>query len=109
MSLDYYLFCRKSYYEIKFKLDEIINKYNDIQGYIKNEEIKKINDTLFLEEEDKYFFIEAKKYIENIENVLKKKIQAICCHQMIEDLIDISPDFSKNIKYCELCEYTENS
>ena len=107
MSLDYYLFCRKSYNEIKLKLDEIINKYNDIQNYMKNEENKTMKDTFFLEEEDKYFFMEAKKYIENIENKFKEKIQTTCCHHMVEDLIDISPDKSKHIKYCEFCEYTE--
>ena len=103
MSLDYYLFCKKSYHEIKFNLEEIINKYNDIQLYIKNEDDKKVKDILFLEEEDKYFFMEAKKYIENIENKLKEKIQIVCCHKMVDDLIDISPDISKNIRYCERC------
>ena len=64
-------------------------------------------DFLFLEEEDKFFFIEAKKYIENIENKCNEKIQNLCNHCMIDDFIDISPSISKNIRYCELCEYTE--
>jgi len=112
MSLDYYLFCRKSYNEIKIKLDEIINKYNDIYLFIKKEEdneIKEIKDIIILEEEDKFFFMEAKKYIENIENKLKEKIQDKCCHQMVEDLIDVTPDKSISIRYCEICEYTETN
>ena len=109
MSLDYYLFCKKSYNEIKCKLDEIIDKYNDIHNYSKNEEDKEIKDVIILEEEDKFFFIETKKHIENIENKFKEKIQKICCHHMVEDLIDISPDISKNIRYCEYCEYTETN
>jgi hypothetical protein len=109
MSLDYYLFCRKSYNEINIKLDEIIDKYNDIQNYVKKEEDKEIKHVIALEEEDKFFFIEAKKYITNIENKFKEKIQKICCHHMVDDSIDISPDISKNIRYCEYCEYTESN
>ena len=106
MSLDYYLFCKKTYHEIQFKLDEIINKYNDIQQFMMNHEIQK-NNIIILEEEDKFFFIEAKKYIENIENKFKEKIQTLCNHKMVDDSIDITPDLSTNIRYCELCEYTE--
>jgi hypothetical protein len=45
-------------------------------------------------------------------NYLKKKcdeqIEQLCSHNFIEDTIDITPDFSKNIKYCCICEYTQN-
>ena len=30
-----------------------------------------------------------------------------CNHQFIKDLIDINPDFSKEITYCTLCGYTK--
>ena len=29
-----------------------------------------------------------------------------CNHIFIKDLIDITPDYSKEITYCEICEFT---
>lgn len=43
-----------------------------------------------------------KKEIKNICNVLKSK----CNHILVNDSIDISPDESQSIIYCELCEST---
>jgi hypothetical protein len=40
----------------------------------------------------------------------KKTIHCIdinnCNHNFIKDLIDITPDYSKEIIYCEICEFT---
>jgi hypothetical protein len=30
-----------------------------------------------------------------------------CNHQFVKDLIDINPDYSKEITYCTLCGYTK--
>ena len=35
------------------------------------------------------------------------KIIALCNHEFIEDSIDITPDTSRNITYCNNCEYTK--
>jgi len=38
--------------------------------------------------------------------VIEKSIYEACEHVFVEDLIDISPDESKMIKYCEVCHMT---
>ena len=43
-----------------------------------------------------------KNKLKNICNILENN----CNHIVVEDSIDISPDISKNIKYCEICETT---
>ena len=43
-----------------------------------------------------------KNKLKNICNMLENN----CNHIVVEDSIDISPDISKNIKYCEICETT---
>ena len=50
-----------------------------------------------LQEKEEYIFI-----IENIKQYLRK----YCKHNMVEDLIDITPDKSVKIYYCSKCEYT---
>jgi len=39
---------------------------------------------------------------------LDAHIYSVCQHAFIEDYIDITPDFSKKIKYCVYCELNEN-
>ena len=38
---------------------------------------------------------------------LNKRIHQICCHEFVNDMIDISPDKSMRICYCKICEYTD--
>ncbi len=35
-------------------------------------------------------------------------LQSICCHEFIEDLVDLTPDKSIAIQYCIHCLYTAN-
>jgi hypothetical protein len=38
--------------------------------------------------------------------VIKEMIENICIHELVEDDIDISPDYSQRIIYCIKCEKT---
>ena len=99
MSLEYYLICRKSYDMILQNLEDIINVYNEIDfGNIELSNNKQ-NLTFFNEKKDKVI---------QFKNICNQKIMQLCYHEFIEDTIDISPDKSQNIKYCSICEYTEN-
>ena len=109
MSLEYYLYCRKSYDKILQQLDYIIDTYEDINDstYFEDNIEEKII-TLFDTENNKNFFIERKKHIEHLRSICHSKVLELCCHQIVEDLIDITPDKSQTIRYCDVCEYTEN-
>jgi hypothetical protein len=117
MSLEYYLFCRKSYDKIIQELEYIINVFEDIDDF---EDIDHSLDHFLDHSLDNYidnyidkknhkektFFIKKMSNIKEIRNKFQEKIINLCCHDMVEDSIDISPDDSKNIRYCKICEYT---
>jgi hypothetical protein len=37
---------------------------------------------------------------------LSKYLNNLCCHDFVEDYIDLDPEFSQKIIYCQKCEYT---
>lgn len=37
---------------------------------------------------------------------LDKYLNNLCCHDFVEDYIDLDPEFSQKIIYCQKCEYT---
>ena len=47
-----------------------------------------------------------KSHVETRLKQIQTKIYELCPHQFVFDLIDLTPDTSKYIKYCELCELT---
>lgn len=66
--------------------------------------------------EQKHFFIESYNRTENIYvrkhmnskiNNINKKINELCEHIWIDDMIDITPDKSIYITYCTKCELTK--
>lgn len=89
MDSNYYLSCRKISCNLKYYIEDLISS------------------DLKLNEEDLFFFLNIKDLIENKEKKYVEKIQMFCNHEMIDDWIDISPDRSKNIKYCKHCEWEE--
>ena len=59
----------------------------------------------FLENADTYPYL-SNLYEEykKLNNSLNKSIIECCPHKFIEDDIDISPDESRRITYCQICE-----
>ena len=96
MDINYFLFMRSKYNNILDHLECIIDDFDEIENF--NAE--------YMFNENKYFFIERKKYILNLKNLCTQHIQNICNHEFETDTIDINPDESKTISYCKICEYT---
>ena len=109
MSLDYYLYCRHEYDNIIEILDEIIEKCELISDI---STLEQESDREYYEisrpEETKNFFIERQNHIKRVKKLCDKKILELCKHDFVEDLIDISPERSKLIRYCRICECTEH-
>jgi len=112
MSLDYYLYCRISYDNILKKLDTIIYLCEDInEATLFEKKIEKIENEsidVFNNENNKHFFIQKKTHIEHLRKICNEKVLELCSHNFIEDLIDITPDRSETIRYCDICGYTKN-
>jgi alanyl-tRNA synthetase len=100
-------------YKVKSLLEQKQKKQNmitQIETTINNLEELKLNektrDKIYHINEKIIYYKELiifyKKEIKNICNVLKSK----CNHILVNDSIDISPDESLTIIYCELCETT---
>ncbi len=82
------------------QIETTINNLEDLKPNEKTrDKIIHINDKIIYYKELIIFY---KKEIKNICNVLKSK----CNHILVNDSIDISPDESQTIIYCELCEST---
>jgi len=107
MSLEYYLFCRKSQDEIIQHLDSIINIYQNIEDNIYIEKNVSLDITRQTHSQNILFFVERKKHIELIRQIYNDKVIELCCHDFIEDTIDVTPEKSVNIRYCSICEYTK--
>ena len=109
MSLEYYLYCRREYDDIICYIDVIIEKYETISDIsIKENNLCHDHYESFNREDIKNFFIQKRDYIKELKQICNKKIMRLCKHDFVTDLIDLSPDNSQYIKYCKICEYTEN-
>ena len=83
------------------------SKIREIEGKMhKFKSKEKATENIFHKNEKINYYKELilfyKKEIKNICNVLKLK----CNHVLVNDSIDISPDESQTIIYCEKCETT---
>ena len=108
MSLNYYLFCKKSYDKIISDLENIISTFEEIDEFAKEEKDFSTSDTVSSNQtHNKFFFYERKEHIRILRELCSMKIFKMCNHEFIEDTIDIDLDRSKNIRYCNICEYTE--
>jgi hypothetical protein len=108
MSLEYYLFTKKRIdNNIKY-LEEMINEYHLIFTEANNCDIsiteKLLDEIKFVENNDD--FIHKLKCMRQLKDSIVKKINELCEHNYVEDIIDISPEYSKKITYCEICEHT---
>lgn len=90
MEINYFLSEKRKLTDVLVYLNEIkIIHYNNknLIGFKNvNKEIDEINETLF--NLDKIIFLN-------------------CEHNFVDDLIDITPDTSKHVTYCTVCEYTK--
>lgn len=110
MSIDYYLHSKKTYKNISYHLKEIINLYSDFIELTKDED----NLYNYNKEEDITNLLKIKtgyedklKELSFFKDFVNNKITLLCNHEYVHDSIDITPDTSQNITYCEKCEHTK--
>ena len=92
----------------------LVNKYEKIFVYsiskwkITDYELTGINE-LVINFKDQLSSIPEEyknKYCKEIEHNIHNYLHKYCNHDIINDYIDINPDKSKNIKYCNICYLT---
>ena len=109
MDVLFYLSLKKNYEKIKNNLENIIYSYNEI-SYISTSN-KNFNNKPNVSFEINDDLINYKKKLENIcltIKIINNLLFINCDHNFIEDTIDITPDKSKSIIYCSICECSKN-
>ena len=111
MSVDYFLFSKKKHEIINNNLKEIISIYDEL---IEITKLQTENHETYDKEEDIKLYEEFKDEYENhltltthISKTLADISCSMCNHNYILDLIDVTPDKSMMIEYCQNCGHTK--
>ena len=99
MSLHYFLSCKRNYIKIIQKLEYIIETLDDI-NYMT---ISEFSDICY-PKNNKSFFTEKIKHFQDLIDICNNELDQLCCHNFIDDVIDITPERSQSITYCAICE-----
>jgi hypothetical protein len=99
MSLHYFLSCKRNYIKIIQKLEYIIETLDDID-YLT---ISEFSDICY-PKNNKDFFTEKIKHFQINIDICNNELDHLCCHNYIDDTIDIAPERSQSITYCTICE-----
>ena len=99
MSLHYFLSCKRNYIKIIQKLEYIIETLDDIDYMT----ISEFSDICY-PNNNKSFFTEKIKHFQDLINNCNNELDHLCCHNFIDDVIDITPERSQSITYCAICE-----
>jgi hypothetical protein len=103
MSLHYFLSCKRNYIKIIQKLEYIIETLDDIDYMT----ISEFSDICY-PKNNKIFFTEKIKHFQDLINNCNNELDHLCCHNFIDDVIDITPERSQSITYCSICETMKN-
>jgi hypothetical protein len=99
MSLHYFLSCKRNYIKIIQKLEYIIETLDDINYAT----ICEFSDICY-PKNNKDFFTEKIKHFQDLIDNCNNELDHLCCHNFIDDVIDITPERSQSITYCAICE-----
>ena len=99
MSLHYFLSCKRNYIKIIQKLEYIIETLDDID-YLT---ISEFSDICY-PKNNKDFFTEKIKHFQINIDICNNELGHLCCHNYVDDTIDITPERSQNITYCTIFE-----
>ena len=99
MSLYYFLSCKRNYIKIIQKLEYIIETLDDIDYMT----ISEFSDICY-PKNNKSFFTEKIKHFQDLIDNCNNELDHLCCHNFIDDVIDITPERSQSITYCAICE-----
>jgi len=106
MSLHYFLSCKRNYINIIQKLEYIIETLDDV-NYMTICEFQDNYDKIMNSKNNKSFFTEKIKHFQDLINNCNNELDQLCCHNFIDDVIDLTPERSQSITYCTICEYTK--
>jgi hypothetical protein len=120
-NIDYFLFTRNKFLSILQNLKESLNSHYELREYnggvlsvcktIKNkdkdEEIIICENNISILNKEMNRLEEEIKVTEKHLLTINKNIQHICVHDFVEDYVDIDPDRSVKIVFCQVCEYTK--
>jgi len=90
-------------------LDKLQYKRQQILKNIQNNENEFFEKNLQLTSQFNSLF-DPTLYKSNVQiflNELENNVETYCCHEYVEDIIDIEYDRSKRVIYCQLCELTK--
>ena len=99
MSLHYFLSCKKNYIKIIQKLEYIIETLDDINYAT----ISEFSDICY-PKNNKDFFTDKIKHFQDLIDNCNNELDQLCCHNYVDDVIDIAPERSQSITYCTICE-----
>ncbi len=99
MSLDYFLSCKKDYIKIVQHLECIVQTLDTIHYISLTEFPNNCN-----QENNKSFFTYKIKHFQDLINNCNNKLDQLCCHNYVDDTIDIDAERCQNITYCTICE-----
>ena len=99
MSLHYFLSCKRNYIKIIQKLEYIIETLDDINYAT----ICEFSDICY-PKNNKDFFTDKIKHFQDLIDNCNNELDHLCCHNFIDDVIDITPERSQSITYCAICE-----
>jgi hypothetical protein len=99
MSLDYFLSCKREYIKIVQHLEYIIQTLDTIHYISLTESPNNCNQV-----NNKSFFTYKIKHFRDLINNCNNKLDQLCCHNYVDDTIDIDTEMCLNITYCTICE-----
>jgi hypothetical protein len=106
MDINYFLFRRRKYNLILSSINYIIESYDEIIDFQESYDIDKEPEGLIVASLKKNK-IDERIQIENLIDFCNSHIKVLCRHEFIHDNVDIDPDNSQLITYCNLCDLSE--
>ena len=110
MDINYFLLLRGKYNSMLSNINNMIETCVEIDEY--TDEYVSNNDRalyiIFNSHANKKNFLEKKQEIQNLKNICNQYIHSLCNHEFVKDDIDIDPDRSKTIIYCQLCDLSDD-
>lgn len=90
---------KKLFQDIIYKVKGILDSLEEYKLYAENHKLNEIDDKI-------QFYMNSKQTYETKLQKVLSQLDTNCQHVIINDSIDISPDQSQDITYCEICETT---
>ncbi|MFY7731603.1 MAG: hypothetical protein ACOVRN_18935 [Flavobacterium sp.] len=98
MSVEYYLLSRKTYDHMIAHLEAILELQNTLDEHPDSKFGNPLDVT--------YYHEEIQRFIQ-LKDMCSRRIMELCEHDYIDDEIDVGPETSQKITYCQICEHSK--